>query len=53
LTVSPQMLSPNPPTPAPVLASSEEIISENCYVQREPVADSRGQVHLHVEVLCD
>ena len=36
-----------------VMASSEEIVSENFYVEREPVANSKGQVHLHIEVLCD
>ena len=32
---------------------SEEIVSENCYVAREPVADENGQIRVHVEVLCD
>ncbi len=33
--------------------SSNEIVSENCYVEREPVIDAAGRVDLRAEVICD
>ncbi len=35
------------------LVPSNEIVSENCYVEREPVIDAAGRVDLRAEVICD
>ncbi len=39
--------------PVSTASLSVEVVSENCYVSREPVADEKGQITVQVEVLCD
>ncbi len=42
--------------PEPVTTSSiakDEIVSENCYVSREPEIDEKGGRKVHTEVVCD
>ncbi len=33
--------------------SPDEIVGENCYVERELVTDAAGRVDLRAEVICD
>ncbi len=33
--------------------SSDEIVGENCYIERELVTDAAGRVDLRAEVICD
>jgi hypothetical protein len=34
-------------------ATSSTIVSENCYVDREPAVDQAGRTYLKAELLCD
>ncbi len=49
----PVQASERRPEPLTTASLSEEIVSENCYVSREPIIDENGRNRVHVEVLCD
>ena len=53
LTILPAQASPDASDPVTTASLAEEIVSENCYIAREPVADEAGQIRVHVELLCD
>ncbi len=53
LALVPIQTSTQHPEPVTSASLSDEVVSENCYVSREPVADEKGQITMQVEVLCD
>lgn len=53
LALLPAQTSTQHPVQVTTASLSDEVISENCYVSREPVADEKGQITVQVEVLCD
>lgn len=53
LALLPVQTSTQRPEPISTASLSDEVVSENCYVSREPVADEKGQITVQVEVLCD
>ncbi len=53
LALLPVQTSTTYPEPVSMASLSDEVVGENCYVSREPVADENGRVTVQVEVLCD
>jgi hypothetical protein len=53
LSILTAQVPPQPPDPTSTGSLSEEIVSENCYVAREPITNEKGQIRLHIEVMCD
>ncbi len=52
LALLPVQTSTQHPEPVATAFLLDEVVSENCYVSREPVADEKGQITVQVEVLC-
>ena len=53
LALLPVQTSTHHHEPVSMASLSDEVVGENCYVSREPVADEKGLVTVQVEVLCD